>query len=230
MMRCMKNIELLEWDSQNFDFKVGQLLVEKAEEFSVNALLSKAKAEGYRLLYIITPHKLNNLNLFFDEKLLYSKTNINRYGITCDEIESCKTITADLYQLSIKSGEFSRYNIDPVFPTYLFEMLYKKWIENSINTDFATDVLVYRHNTKIVGLLTYKNKGCVSSIGIVAVDPLYQRLGIGSKLIQHYESLLSDNIVEINVVTQGINLCARTFYEKNGYDIVSRKFVYHLWL
>lgn len=78
--------------------------------------------------------------------------------------------------------------------------------------------------------LTYKDSNDISSIGIISVNPKFQGLGIGSKLMSHYQSLLKPNIKLQTVVTQGCNIKARTLYEKNGYGILDRTYTYHLWV
>lgn len=228
------NIKLLDWDTANFGFGVAELAYDGIFNFNLGDIRSYL-ATTYpevKLLYIKTSKKIDRSNIFCDEKITYVKhhqgTNYEAYL----NIESNKNkiITTDLYELAILSGKFSRYNLDVKFPKKSFRHLYMKWIENSVYTEFATDVLVYKYNSKIIGFLTYKDSNDISSIGIISVNPKFQGLGIGSKLMSHYQSLLKPNIKLQTVVTQGCNIKARTLYEKNGYGILDRTYTYHLWV
>ena len=225
-------INQLDWDSLNFGFKVGLYKVDLTDKFSLDKLTEKARKEGFRLIYISSPHKINDTSLFYDEKLVYSKENENiKECDICDIVSyTSQDIESDIYDLAIGSGKYSRYRLDKKFPVDKFYLLYRKWIENSVLTDYATDVLIYRMEGKAVGLLTYKNEGDNSNIGIIAVNPAFQGCGIGHKLMKHYQSQLGDNIKTLDVVTQGVNEVAKTFYEKNGYTITSRTYIYHLWI
>ena len=230
----MFNIDYKEWDTKNFGFKVGSVNIGNIKDFSIVTVKKEAKKKGFKLIYLQSPIKLENSHLFFDEKITYTKPNKEKQGFNLhiDEILSynSKYINEDLYKLAILSGEYSRFNLDNKFPKDKFFLLYNKWIENSILSNFATDVLVYKVEGKIVGLLTYHNKNDISNIGIIAVNPAYQGFGIGSKLIKFYQNKLTDEIIELEVITQGINKTARAFYEKNGYKIKSKIYIYHLWL
>ena len=228
----MMNVKFLDWDTKHFGFKVGTIEIDKEKDFSLEQLKNDVRIEDYKLVYLKSSSLLDNSTLFFDEKLVYSQKKTNVDSFFCSEIESYRSniIEQEVYDLALKSGEYSRYKLDQNFPTECFHLLYNKWIENSIYTDYATDVLVYRLERKPVGLLTYRNSEDTSSIGIIAVNQDFQGYGIGSKLIKYYQSLLSNNIKVLDVVTQGVNKPARCFYEKNGYEVTSRTYIYHLWL
>ena len=103
-------------------------------------------------------------------------------------------------------------------------------MSNSIFTDYATDVLIYKMKETPIGLLTYKNNETNSTIGLISVNSNFQNQGIGSILINHYQSILDNHIRTLTVSTQGINKNAIAFYKKNGYTIKSYSYIYHLWI
>ena len=226
-------IHILNWDTENFGFKIGYIEINNCDNLLVEQLKKDAKKENFKLIYLKSPSLLNNISLFFDEKLVYSKNQEKINEFSCPEIESYRNtsiIESEIYDLALKSGEYSRYKLDNNFPVDCFRVLYKKWIENSIYTDFATDVLVYKIKNKPVGLLTYKHEEDKSNIGIISVNQEFQGCGIGSKLIKYYHSLLKNKVKVFDVVTQGVNNPAKSFYEKNGYKLTSRTYIYHLWI
>lgn len=227
-------IASLDWDTQNFGFKVGLYKMTQPKQFSLNELRTEAKKDGFRLVYIQTSDKIDDSSLFFDEKIILFKAKaVNSIQHTAHSnvfTYALDYIEPEVYDLAIISGEYSRYNLDKEFPHECFQALYRKWIENSVFTDYATNVLVYKVVEKPVGLLTYKNTKDNSTIGLISVHPDYQHLGIGTTLINHYQSLLCPQIESLEVATQGINQKAITFYQKNGYNIKSKTYIYHLWI
>lgn len=132
--------------------------------------------------------------------------------------------------MALASGEYSRYKLDERFSKGCFEKLYKDWIGNSVDKDFATDVLVASANGKDVGLLTYKITGEVATIGILAVASTHRGLHIGKHLMQYYQESLPPEITTLKVMTQGANQIARRFYESCGYSIEDISYTYHLWI
>lgn len=225
-------IKHLKWDSQNFGFHVGEYIVDESETWSVEQLKLKAKQERYRLVYLKSQYQIAENSLFHDERVVLAKNNENLQNLEHPNVlnYTSQDIEQKVYDLALGSGEYSRYKLDKDFPEESFQLLYRRWIENSILTDYATGVIVYKENKDIVGLLTYKNTQKCSTIGLIAVDPNYQNHGIGSILIKHYQSLLDDKIETLDVVTQGGNKNAIAFYEKNGYHIQSKTYTYHLWI
>lgn len=231
MMSTKNNVNYLPWDSENFGFKVGKLIINDLHRFSWEVFKEYQRTNGYKLIYLISPIKLY-INAFYDYKLTYSKNRTKNNHIVSDShIHSYKdrALSEQLLNLALESGKYSRYHLDEQFPSRKFEFLYKKWLENSLLTDYASDVLVYELNNKPVGLLTYKVTGEQTSIGIIATDSKYQGRGIGSALMRYYDSILPDSIETLEVVTQGVNLAARSFYEKFGYAVKESCYVYHIW-
>lgn len=229
-MHKMNDIEFLPWDSENFGFKVGRFTITGVSNFKAESLYEVMSANDYELIYLVSPMKLD-LDEFCDHKLTYQKKHEKRNPEVNAHIHSYKgkQLTESLLNLSLESGKHSRYHIDSKFPQDKFQFLYKKWIENSLLTDYATNVLVYEKEDKPVGLLTYKITDCQSSIGIIATAPEYQGQGIGSSLMRCYETLLPESVNTMEVVTQGVNHSARNFYEKFGYTIAESCYVYHIW-
>lgn len=227
------NIIPLDWDTINFGFKVGLYETKELTQWSFHELKVEAKERGFRLVYINCLNKLDDSSSFYDKKIIFTKERSNIQGDKNKNIISYKDkhhIEPEIYNLTIKSGEYSRYNLDKNFPSESFHLLYRKWIENSIFTDYATDVLIYKMKETPIGLLTYKNNETNSTIGLISVNSNFQNQGIGSILINHYQSILDNHIRTLTVSTQGINKNAIAFYKKNGYTIKSYSYIYHLWI
>ncbi len=73
---------------------------------------------------------------------------------------------------------------------------------------------------EIVGLLTFHVEGPEAEV--VSLDAFRPGVGIGSKLLQALESLVSGQGVErLWLVTSNDNIGALTFYQKVGYRIIA---------
>ena len=137
---------------------------------------------------------------------------------------------ATLYKLALVSGQHSRFRLDERFSSGKFEDMYKIWVENSINNKIADEIFVYCIDDKICGFITIKITNDVGKIGLLAVDPEYQGLSIGKKLIKFCEAYCFNNEVKyLEVATQFRNDGANNFYTKCGFDVKEIIEVYHLW-
>ncbi|WP_242087564.1 GNAT family N-acetyltransferase [Aestuariivivens sediminis] len=224
-------IDLLDWDSRFFNIKVGKA-----------AGITSFNAENYKsfdLIYLV--QDITSPSIFLDgyeaalrvtyvehEKTINTDLLDNNTGII--SYNSSEHSIKQLHDLAVLSGQFSRYNLDPNFDKITFERFYRTWINNSIHTDFADDILIYLVDNRIVGFVTYKIQSNNAKIGLIAVNPIYQGKGIGTFLIMGLENiLLKKDIISLKVVTQKENIKALKFYEKFGFSISSTYSISHYW-
>lgn len=239
----MKTIEYLEWDSVNFNRKIGLLDYRERiiNENNLETLLNLARKENYHLIYVMVDgHQLisNNLlsdNVFFDEKIIYYKkidySLISKLQFNNVEEYYDKSVDDNLRQLAHQSGKYSRFKRDENFGENDFIKLYSKWIENSAKHLNANKIFVIRADNNIIGMVTLVYKENVSEIGLIAVDPNFQRKGFGVELLNMcLKDSQSQDIKTIEVATQKINQAACQFYENNGFIIKSITKIYHYWL
>jgi ribosomal protein S18 acetylase RimI-like enzyme len=74
-------------------------------------------------------------------------------------------------------------------------------------------------------------KNGVGSIGLIAVNEKTRSKGIGSKLIAAADAFYHANgIGQSTVITQASNIQACRFYEKAGFQVIKKEYVYHWWL
>ncbi|WP_455587570.1 GNAT family N-acetyltransferase [Bacteroides sp.] len=239
-------IEHADWDSNFLHLKTGIINI-PMDVFVTNDMLSeikkKAKEQSYSVLYLklLNDSKIDesvletfNDNIsWVDRKMTYTKTIHSSTPSSCSSIKSFNSteIPDELYYLATESGKHSRFKNDTHFPKGTFELLYKTWIERSVNREIADDVLVHYENNRINGFLTYKINEASCTIGLVAISPNHQKQGIGSKLINCLEQKsLIQGIYTLEVATQSENTQACAFYEKNEFQISDITNIYHLWL
>jgi dTDP-4-amino-4,6-dideoxy-D-galactose acyltransferase len=227
--------EFLPWDSKFFNLNVGRLVIEADEEIPV------LQFNDFDFVYIIIKNDLPDFKkkyfgtraFFADEKLTYEK-EIGETIKPGDNILSWpagKDAEMDLLEIGVQSGEFSRFNTDPGIPVEKFIELYQQWVINSVNRKIAEEVYYFEDNGAIAGMITLSIKNGKADIGILSVHKNSRGKGIATKLVKAAE-YWAKNIKgyrQIQVVTQAANTIACKFYERNGFLIQKREYVFHWW-
>jgi len=218
----------LEWDSRFFKKKVGELnigngVIENLLDFDVVYAKSDKKIK-----LTIPKFELSAS----ETKIVFIKDmkTPNIFDLNIRSAFSSGLKAEDLYELALISGEHSRFNKDNKFSYKEFVELYKKWVDNSFDNNYADDILVYVLNKKIVGFVTYKINNDEARIGLIATDSNQQGKGIGTKLLNAVENkLFSLKIKTLEIPTQMENIIACKFYDKNGYSIKEKIYINHYW-
>ena len=234
----MAYIKYLEWDTTHFGIKVGELQMDlPITKDELKRVRIDALQEGYDLLYlrgVTLPDSLLSDNIILaDQKVVYTKI----VDEVCSEIQNNPKVVSwinhdidvQLLSLALQSGGHSRYYLDKRMPIHAFVSLYRAWIEDSLKGSIATDVLVYRDDSTIYGLLTYKQEKDIVEIGLIDVDYSMLGRGIGSSLMQSMFSRIPQG-TKIEVATQKCNTAACRYYEKNGFEIRNITNIYHIWI
>lgn len=241
-----KNFEILSWDSEFFGFKVGRILAPRLTVVELENALIALKKEGVTLLYwpsdpldLQSQDAAQICNGFLADKkvtyLIESKniilqSNCCKSHLIVDEYTD-ELPTAELEDLAIQAGIYSRFKIDPRIPDNQFTDLYKLWILNSVNKKMADAVLVARSEDKIIGMVTVGKKGKRADIGLIAVDASMRGKNVGMALVSAAQDwALKNGFGFAQVVTQGENLAACRLYEKCGYHVDKIENIYHFWI
>lgn len=222
-------VKKLDWDSNFFNLKVGEL---NAEEYK-----SSSEASAFDILYVLGNNefdlKIDQFeNTFSEVKVKFGKKPENKKSNSNDiyAINDVKNDIQDLYQLAFESGKNSRFLLDKKFKEEKFKELYRAWVDNSISKKFADDILVYMEQNKLLGFVSYKINNDKASVGLIAVNSNQQGKGIGGKLLTELENILFDkNIQEVIIPTQLANIQACNFYKKQGYSIIEQTYIKHYW-
>jgi GNAT superfamily N-acetyltransferase len=231
-------IERLDWDSDFFKIKIGELTLTKIEDLENLELNSE-----FDLVYVNSNFKIGEL-----EKVSYGGTKVDYVkelkAIEIDPYKITAIINVDsdyfskyeneLNELAYLSGHQSRFYQDPLFKESDFKKLYDKWLESALNKNHDNVFLVYHDEliNKPVALLTGKinNIDLNARVGLFAVHESQQGKGLGKKMLNTFEQLgIASNCNKITIPTQKENLGACGFYESLGYKPSSTQFSYHLW-
>lgn len=234
------NLITKNWDTEFFGLKVIEVLVSQLTEEELPEFYCLISQHDTKLAYILPKDKLSAMTIEekivkrIDTKVTFLR-NINSLNINTNitSITSYRLAEnyAQLLNLALESGKYSRFRKDSNFEKGAFEELYSTWIKNSINKHIADDVLVNMTGTTITGFITYKISKEILIIGLIAVDKNFQRKGIGKSLIDSIENIaITRNCKKVLVSTQKENKEAMRFYFARGYCILSEQAIYHLWL
>lgn len=231
-------IEKVDWDSVFFGYDVGMLRLQDDHNINLNTLFVESKR--FRLTYVSSSkpierhYRLNLVDIKVMLKmpskgLCLSTTAWN--GLIIEDFDLRKHSYTELLDLAMLSGKYSRFKTDKKFENGEFDKLYKEWIDRSIDHTIAERVLVCLDKKRICGFVTICPGGDnTSRIGLIAVDPDYRGLKIATNLIKSVDNYSFENGRQFIVVsTQNNNTPAMELYKQNGFRIVSREYIYHLW-
>ena len=140
---------------------------------------------------------------------LWGTGNGRDHGLRIAEVRDIEPCMA----IARQSFTHDRFHTDPKFPNKQADDLKAHWIERNILED-----TVWVLGDPPMGFISIKD----NRIDLVAVDPEFQRLGFGRKLIEH--ALMYHP--EINVGTQVKNPALK-LYEELGFEVVRTEDVYH---
>lgn len=236
----MIELRPLDWDSNFFNKKISKVELTDGN-FNRQGLVQAISDSKDQLIYLFSSQEEawltqlsadnNWLAKHVDTKLTFTKKLKRRPLLKRDDLffEEVEEANESLFDLALRSGSYSRFKLD-LRLSNCFEDLYRLWLENSISTGFASHVRAVKVENSLGGFITWKENMSEASIGLIAVDQRHARKGVGSSLIQHCEEeLMSKGIFTLSVPTQEQNFEAVKFYERNGFTLSNKLYIYHIW-
>ena len=216
------DIQILHWDSNFFNKKIGKLCVlDSNKEY-----MTKLVKSNFDLVYVFSNNPLNLKEI--DIKVTYTKTSNNqlRYN-NVEKFNIDKHSYDELLNLVYLSGHESRFRKDPLIQDLDFKKLYQTWLNNLLS-DSKSNVLISVFDKKIVGFIGFSFNIEIYKIDLFAVDELYQKKGIGKNLLNAVEAFADSRNI-ISVQTQLNNKKACNFYKKHGFTEMTKEYIYHFW-
>lgn len=226
-------VEVLDWDSEFFGYKVGQIVLTENKKVDEAAILRWS--ENFKLVYVISDSeekfKSSRIQLVDIKTRLTKKIKALRERfIDSNYIEGESYNDQQLISLALQSGAFSRFKKDSNFVNDEFYKLYHKWISDSLNKKIADKVIVFKKELIPKGLLTLSFKNTFAEIGLLSVDEFSRGEGIGQSLLMYADEItIAKGLMEVQVSTQLQNFPAMQLYKKVGYSILYKKYIYHIW-
>jgi putative wavS protein len=224
------NIKYLQWDSDFFNKKIGELSPNEAIKVPFNLtqdydLIIIKKNQDFSCEIDGYEKTFEETKILFEKKLSFD--NINE--IIIEDTDFQNKPPEDFYDLAYESGKYSRFKLDLNLKNK-FQDIYKKWVDNSLNKTFAEKVFYIHSEDTINGFVTLQRDGNTAKIGLIAVNPNFQGKGIGTKLLQAAEYYaIKNNMDKMLIPTQKENILACNFYKKNGYSVKEETIIKHYW-
>ena len=233
----------LDWDSEHFNKKIAQVKkpvlyqddFKKVDHWCITNKIDCL----YYLKDILNSNesdieesnnfKLVDTRIEFKHKIENLSTK-HHFGREIQVRSIGNQIKNELLLISDNNIINTRFYNDSNFETNLVKKMYQIWIKNSCIDPFTT-VVIAEYKNRIVGFITFSNgfEG-FSTIGLVAIDKDYQRLGIGANIMNECIKLcIKGGKSTIAVVTQLNNHSAVKFYESFGFKAVRESNWYHKW-
>lgn len=244
----------LEWECGHFGYPVARLDLSGRDDAALANALELARRQGFRL--VVWPANGDRhlpqdiLNGFggalVDRKATFSRSLAEASGshgapapsLECSVVPyTSRVVSAELYELAISAGAYSRFRLDPHFSQQQFEAMYRVWIERSVNREMADAVLVATtdgsgaSNERLAGMVTVAESAGVGKIGLIAVSASSRGKGIGSSLLWAAHQWMQERGArQTRVVTQLDNSKACRLYERGGYSLSALEHIHHFWL
>jgi dTDP-4-amino-4,6-dideoxy-D-galactose acyltransferase len=218
----MINIKKLEWDSVFFGYEIAKL--------ESNFIESELIKLPYKLIYIFSIKAIEQKSIVdADSKVEMEKTQLIKNDNFLVRFSDKEHSFDELLDLVYLSGKYSRFKTDINFRNNEFERMYYHWIKNAVSNP-ETNVFVKVVDKKLAGFVLLSFEKEFGRIDLIAVGENYQKKGIGKELIQAAETIcILKGLSIIKVATQGKNLNALNLYQKNGFKIVEKQYIYHYW-
>src|SRR4030042_2643612 len=240
----MGNFELLKWDSGFFGFNIAKINDTCLSPGIFGNLYQELKNNKVKLIYWpsdLNCRTQNEISKEFNGNLVDVKTQFEKDLRKTDRIIFEKQTSIEFYknkkpadrmlEIAIQCGEFSRFKVDPDFPSGKFEELYKTWLIKSLTGELADEVIITKKNELVTGLITVGSKDGKGNIGLVGVHGDSRGIGQGSILIKAALNYFVENKCYVaSVVTQGLNQAACRLYEKFGFRVSEKVNFYHFWI
>lgn len=236
-------LEKLVWDSAFFGFKVGTCSIAANTVEQVRSLVAEVSECGTRLCYwnvraddtatLAAAQAFAPRPVLIVGERVFLRCKVRRTdrqgGPSAVLYDKNRPVTQELLDLGLLAGQYSRFNRDLSIPADKFREMFHTWVRLSVERSIADDVFVTEINSSIAGIITVKYDP-LPRIGLVAVKQMYQSQGHGSALLSAvFSACEKRHHKEVDIVTQGDNSRALSFYKQKGFVEIARERVYHIW-
>lgn len=231
------SVSPLDWDSHHFGVSVWQVQGASLSEGELNDALLTAKAERAKLVYWEADESAKPSRDFLsrnggshvDTKLVFKKqlTSDARplvppSGYT---LHINPSLSADIEELAIQAGKYSRFKKDPKIRIEKFEELYRAWVRKA-----GVTLVLFAKDGSLAGLVRISFQKKIGQIDLIATSEAHRNRGLGSFLIRAaHKEMKKAGMEEATVVTQAENVAASELYRKAGYEAEALRPRYHFW-
>ena len=168
-----------------------------------------------------------------DTTVSFEKVEID---VCTDPVEEAATVITrfarpededDAIAVAGRAFEFSRFHMDPHFPTAIGGKVKAEWTRNFFRGERGDEMVVVTAERKAVGfLLLIEEPEGLFVIDLIAVDCAWRGRGIAGNMIAFAEQRL-DGIKRMEVSTQITNQPSVSLYENIGFRFRGAQYVLH---
>lgn len=233
-------LEKLNWDSDFFGLKVGRLIVSDSEVFDSISFDKQVVFEDFDLVYVVSLNKFLDFDLI--SRPLYSLMDIQitmskkanptecvdypfelRTSLSKMELDEC-------YAIVEQTASVSRFFKEPLIGPEKTKQLYRRWLDNALNTNFADGIIISKKDSNIVGVHIVKTDSEIGHCSVIGVSENEKGSGIGRDLwfqaLSYWNS--KGNIKEYSVPFSIQNSASFNFHLKIGFNKIEEvKYIYH---
>ena len=234
----------LPWDSSHFGFSIGRILWNGVAG-ELRSVLSKARADGYRLLYVYSPvgsdireesagiasRVLETRRLELTKRLPPTAIRTSA-GLPIRRLDEGFADLPAIRRLGVIAGGYSRFFRDHSIDRHAAESLFAEWAEKSLRGVLA-DITYgcFSPGNELAAFLALRGEPAGARITLLSVMPEYQGRGYGTALMRQAEELAVDRGMHLLLVaTTAENTGAVAFYRKRGFSPTMEQMVAHVWL
>ena len=227
-----------DFDSKIFNREVYKLFLEKESQADLSYekniankkidivfAFSSYDTENIDFFYRHNFRLINTRNIYKCKDLSFSEIDVKNYSI----VEAGDKVSIDKVQANkiLKDiAETSRYFKDTCIKKETTFLLYQEWFKNSMN-GYAEKVFLLSLEERLIGFITLRKEGDKSFIDLIGIDKNFVGKGLGGSLVNKAKDFCLKQDMELCVITEGENVVANRFYQKNGFLVKDFQLVFH---
>ena len=226
-------IRTLEWDSEWLGLRVGSVdpgvsLPDEKELKEFDLVYFFRDPSDKKGLSWMARHQMEPIDRRL-EYLLELKTSSTSSSVP--ELYERGEYDEKLIELGETSFEWSRFKRDSRIGDSKFRLLYRQWMEASLNNKLSDFVFVQKdEQEQIAGFAVVKIQEQKSFLVLLAVANAQRKKGCGKALVKKAAAFaISKGAISMSLLTQFENRAARHFFEGLGFQIKSQVNIYHFW-
>jgi len=179
---------------------------------------------GFKLISIRNTYKLD-LNSYLKKSL---GSFPEKYKILSKKKGIKFLQKKDITQLAAPIYKTSRYSRDKLLEKNKSRAIYTAWVSNSLFGSYANEAFLVFYQASALGMITLKIKDGIGFIDLLGIIKQYQNKGLATYLLKKaVDYFKTQNINDILVTTEGENIPANNFYQKNNFILQNVELVYH---
>lgn len=234
-------VEFLDWDSEFFNRRIARITTGSLGEQEIHRIFDWAKGEKIECLYYLVSGLEKNAAFaaeehgfhFVDLRVTFIKDLRKPEKDFIPSWHIRRAVEGDLdtlKEMARSAFPLSRFKVDHHFNQRKADQMYEVWIENDLHTK-GHDVWVIDVEDQLAAFtsVSVKSEG-KAQIGLVGTREAWRGKGLSLELQRFIsEELRNEDILEVEVVTQGRNIPAQNLYQRAGYFVKSIDLWYHKW-